>query len=503
MRKKSRNRGSWHAVGVVVVLTWLVLLGLLVRKIHFSGPPAGETVEAGEPSAVRAVKREWKELFLEERKIGYAVHFLRPLADGYIVQEEMFLKLNLMGLASGVHTVTHCRLNERFRLERFRFRMTSGAIGFDARGRVEGDWLVVETGGEENRSSQRIRLEERPVMGVGLAYFFRNRPLSVGQVFRFPVFDPSTMSQRRVDIRVAARDTVEIRGIAYDAFRLEAEVWGDRLTFWLDENGDTLKETGFMGLTAVRSSSAVAPENIQGSGDLDFYEIAAVVPDRIIKRPRDVSRLVVRMGGIEGVKIDRSTWSVGRQQFANGVMEVEREPYPFEPGFQRPLQDGAERFRDQLAPEFNIESEHEEIVRAASEIAGAEENPLSAIRRVLSWVYTELEKRPVVSIPSAVEVLRSRVGDCNEHATLAAALLRSLGIPCRIAVGLVYTRGKFFYHAWNEAYAGQWISLDATLNQMPVDATHIKLLEGNLDRQVDIAGLIGKLDLKVLDYGHD
>jgi hypothetical protein len=42
--------------------------------------------------------------------------------------------------------------------------------------------------------------------------------------------------------------------------------------------------------------------------------------------------------------------------------------------------------------------------------------------------------------------------------------------------------------------------MDATLDQLPVDATHIKLVEGNLDKQVAIAGLIGKLELKVLDY---
>jgi hypothetical protein len=50
---------------------------------------------------------------------------------------------------------------------------------------------------------------------------------------------------------------------------------------------------------------------------------------------------------------------------------------------------------------------------------------------------------------------------------------------------------------------GEWISMDATLNQMPVDATHIKLIEGNLDKQVEIAGLIGALRLKVIDYRYD
>jgi hypothetical protein len=45
--------------------------------------------------------------------------------------------------------------------------------------------------------------------------------------------------------------------------------------------------------------------------------------------------------------------------------------------------------------------------------------------------------------------------------------------------------------------------MDATLNQMPVDATHIKLVEGGLRRQVGIIGLIGKIGLKVIDYGYD
>ena len=106
----------------------------------------------------------------------------------------------------------------------------------------------------------------------------------------------------------------------------------------------------------------------------------------------------------------------------------------------------------------------------------------------------------MLTIPSAVEVLRTRVGDCNEHATLLTALLRASGIPAKLSIGLSCSQGQFFYHAWTEAFIGEWISMDATLNQMPVDATHIKLVEGNLDRQVAIAGLIGRLELKVLDF---
>jgi len=79
-------------------------------------------------------------------------------------------------------------------------------------------------------------------------------------------------------------------------------------------------------------------------------------------------------------------------------------------------------------------------------------------------------------------------------------LLRSVGIPARIVVGLVYRDGKFYYHAWNEAHIKTWISLDAILNQMPADATHIKLVNGGIEKQIQIAAMIGTFNLTVLEY---
>ncbi|MGD8389471.1 MAG: transglutaminase domain-containing protein, partial [Desulfobacteraceae bacterium] len=423
--------------------------------------------------------------------------------DGYIIQEEIFLKIDLMGLASGVYAMTRCRVDQDFGLRRFQFKMTSGALSYEAAGRVEEGRLTIETGRKGEKRTRRIPIEEPPILAASLAHYFSGRPLRVGDAFQFPIFDPSTMSRKKAEVRVVAREEVEIRGIAYKAFRLETELWGTILTFWLDENGGTLKETGFMGLTAVRSSAAVAPENIQGSGETDFYDLSAVKPDRKLPRPRDLSYLKVRFGGIEDVPMGREVWNGGRQRFSESVMVVEREELQSIPA-DRENDAGMEKaFENELAPDFNIESDHQEIVQAARTIVDEEQDPLRMAQLVLSWVYENLEKRPVVTIPSALEVLRSKVGDCNEHATLTTALLRALGIPTRIAVGLVYLRGRFFYHAWNEVYVGQWVSLDATLNQMPVDATHMKLLEGNLEKQVDVIGLVGRLKIEVLEWRHD
>src|SRR4029077_13781681 len=105
-----------------------------------------------------------------------------------------------------------------------------------------------------------------------------------------------------------------------------------------------------------------------------------------------------------------------------------------------------------VAPEPLIESDdpaiRTEAARAVGGITGAPAPP----QPLPPYVNGLLEKKPTMSIPSAREVLRTKVGDCNEHTALFVAMARALGIPARIDVGLVFVRGAFYYHAWPEVY---------------------------------------------------
>ena len=113
---------------------------------------------------------------------------------------------------------------------------------------------------------------------------------------------------------------------------------------------------------------------------------------------------------------------------------------------------------------------------------------------------THIDKRPVVSVPDALDTLANKAGDCNEHAVLFAALARAAGIPTRIESGVVYMRGKFYYHAWNAVYLDrQWITVDAALDQFPADVTHIRLVTGGIEKQVDLLSVIGKLTISIIE----
>lgn len=93
--------------------------------------------------------------------------------------------------------------------------------------------------------------------------------------------------------------------------------------------------------------------------------------------------------------------------------------------------------------------------------------PVSSVVRLVHAHISD--KRAGIPIIPAREIALGRAGDCTEHTVLAVALLRSLGVPARALVGMVYcesfegVRNVFVFHMWAEAYSGgRWVLVDAT-----------------------------------------
>src|SRR6185503_11519396 len=157
-----------------------------------------------------------------------------------------------------------------------------------------------------------------------------------------------------------------------------------------------------------------------------------------------------------------------------------------------------------LRAETFLESDAAEIVDEAERATAGIKGVRERAQRLVQHVNTLVEKKPTVSLPSALEVLRTRVGDCNEHTALFVALARAAGIPARVAVGLVSLGGAFYYHAWAEVYVadgehrGLWIPADPTLGQFPADPTHVRLARGGFENQARILPLVGQTRITVL-----
>ena len=97
-----------------------------------------------------------------------------------------------------------------------------------------------------------------------------------------------------------------------------------------------------------------------------------------------------------------------------------------------------------------------------------------------------------VAFASANAVARNLSGDCTEHAVLAAAMHRAVGIPSRVVVGLIYVDELegFGYHMWNEVFVNhRWVAIDPSWDQSTVDAVHIKLSDTEPGRRRPVRGV--------------
>jgi transglutaminase-like putative cysteine protease len=149
-------------------------------------------------------------------------------------------------------------------------------------------------------------------------------------------------------------------------------------------------------------------------------------------------------------------------------------------------------------PEPLLQSDDPQIRQLAHRLRGMERDPRVVAERLNTWVHDSISARITFGVPNALQVLRTRSGDCNEHTQLFVALSRAAGLPARVAAGLAYVGGKFYYHAWPEIYLDDWVAVDPTFGQFPADAAHLRFIVGGLTRQTELLRLMGNLKIDVL-----
>jgi hypothetical protein len=446
-------------------------------------------------------RQSWKNILLNDEKIGYSHSALTRKEDGYRLEESIFMRINIMGTAQDLRMRTSADLNPDFSIAAFDFNLGSGIFSFQAAGRMKNKRILeVETISADTRNRFEIPLDHRPFLTAGLIYAVAREPdfSETSAPLTFHIFDPASMSQQPVVIRVEGKETIPSMAEQMETTRLALTYKGVAQTAWIDDKGDIIREKGLLGLTLEKTTKSLATADLPAGLTEDLTRLASVSGNGVIADPRNTRYLKAR---ISGMALDNLDIQGGRQSLEDDILTITAEKISdaatLSPALSPALlPDEVAAF---LSPEPFIQSDDQRVIAAAASIAAPDAHPADNARALVKWVFETIEKRPVFSVPDAVAVLLNRVGDCNEHAVLLAALARAAGIPAKIEAGLVYLDGRFYYHAWNLLYVGEWISADATFGQMPADATHIRLVSGSPGDQLDLLGVIDNIVLRIIE----
>ncbi len=238
-----------------------------------------------------------------------------------------------------------------------------------------------------------------------------------------------------------------------------------------------------------------------GAAPVDIIAISAVPLKGKLTRPGQLEKLSLR---VKGVDVARVMNSPPIQSVEGDVVSTWRPDWATLPDV--PIQETDPELAEYLSATPFLPIQDLRIVEQANSVVAGIGKRKLAVKALVDWVHGYLVKAPTVGVPNALEVLEVGQGDCNEHTALFVGLARAAGIPARIAAGVVYSTrimpgGSFYYHAWPEVYLGPdggWIPVDPTLGQYPADPTHIKLVEGDLARQIEIMGVLGQLGFELV-----
>jgi hypothetical protein len=256
----------------------------------------------------------------------------------------------------------------------------------------------------------------------------------------------------------------------------------------LDELGIPVRSNASMGVINVTIVAATRAQALAETEGPELMVRTFVKPDRPIANPRALRKAVYTLELPAGEVPSLPATGSQQVEVAGGrarvTVDVDARPPAPKPDLQDP------KLR---APSPFLNSD-DALIRdlTARAVAGAGAASADRAEALRKFVREHIQKKDLgVGFASASEVARSGQGDCTEHATLLAAMLRANGIPSRVASGLVYAdqfageKNIFGYHMWAQALVEidgdhTWIDFDAALGDERFDATHIALAVSSL-----------------------
>lgn len=367
----------------------------------------------------------------------------------------------------------------------------------------------------ETSSSTSVAWPSQTWGPMGVHQLLLRKPMRSGERRVAQVFLPQIHKTARVTL-VAGKpeDTTAPDGLLSQVLpidvvmRLDDQAINNRV--WINAKGEVQKSvmTAGLNLSSYRVPREVA-ERIVAQGQVDLFEATAIKLDETLIDPEKAQRIVYTVQAKDtdpfALLSRESNQAVRSQSAFRSELTVWR------PQSDGPLPAGVRQTPptpECLASSPLIKCDDPLVVKLAAHLASDATEPAAVAQKLTEGVYASIRKKNFSrSFDAAQDVARTLEGDCTEHAVLLAALLRSRGIPARLASGVIIqtTDGKSVgvYHMWTEAWiGGRWLPLDATLGTV-AGCGHIKFLETPLAEANPYAALLpvmaslGQLSLSV------
>lgn len=469
----------------------IVVLGLFAFVVSFA---AAET------------ETEYLAIFMQGQKVGHAVHTRIAENDTVTTTDSVSMTLGRGGQAVTVTTQeTHIETADGKPLG-FEITMNLSGIEQKTTGTVQDGKAVISRQVMGQPMESTVDWPADALLNEGLRLLQLEQGLTPVDTYEVSVFRPDLLITAKAKIEVGEKKKIELLfGKHQDLTEVKTtmSVQGQQIamTSYVDDHFKAVKTiVPMMGMTL--ELVACDAEFAKGENAIiDFLEKFSIASPVKLMGLHSIESAVYTLNPTTAntLQLPVSSTQTVERVGDKTVVTVTKSPMP--PHVPFPYTGSDPDALDALKESDYLQSTDPTVIDLAKRAVADANDIASAVRQIEAFVDGYITRKDMsVGYASAAEVAQSRQGDCSEHAVLAAAMCRAVGIPARIVCGVVYAdsfmgqQSIFGGHMWVEVYLdGQWYGLDATRSeQQGFGPGHIALARGNGD-PVDFFGLINTL----------
>ena len=511
--------------------TWL-LLGLLGISTGINSAQTSGTLEkAPTPQATTAPLSEfWEAIYLQGTHVGHSHGLYRPMRNDLIQSsEELHLSLTRFGQQMKMDFSFGMVETPSGKNQQFTIRQSMGREDELIRaGIVEKSQVkITKTQGNQPVVTKTESWNDAALGLYAMEQLYNKRELKPGLEFDFKTFSSDFNTVLNYHVKVGEQlptDLLGGRNASFWRVAVKLQKIGDvqlpAMICWVNDKGEVFKRE----------------QNIPGLGDLVFYRTRK---DRAIPSGNAV---IVNPGADIGfsqlIRVNRSFTNFNQTKsvqyrvklkdfediataFANEARQevkvVGKDELDIISRRQHAppatTKAGTKLPAEYLRSSHFITSDDPQVQRHAKAATTNSIDPWQKALMIESYVHRKMTNKDYgKAFATAAETARTLDGDCTEHAVLAAAMCRVVGIPSRTAIGLIHVPSEraMCFHMWVEVWIdGQWYSLDASLGQGHIAGGHVKVLDAHWNDTdsflplLPVTRLLGKLKMDVLSVEYE
>ncbi len=464
---------------------WIFTLHQFIQR-EFFNVSFSQISQEWSPITSSAIREDYNSIKLGEERIGFEYSGLsreENRSEGvYFLHHNSFMSFRLLGKPNEILIRGRAWLNQDFSLRRFTTFIQAHEYSSQIQGELRDGKMEVMI---DNKNSPPVT-KSIPISGPvfyseSLNQIWTPSLLRPGKEWTLKIFNPLLMSASDFHFRVERKENQLISGKNQEAFLVLFGAEALETRIWITPEGLILRKEMPNGLVLVSEPAWQIFDSMRQNQTArpDLPNLFSVPANLEIKNPRHLKAMSVLVKGPR----KETTFDLRMQDLESAELidfkQLKEIPVEF------------------LQAEDRIPSADPELINLAQKITQGEPLVLKSAKLINEWVHNYITPTPTTVLSDAKQILMRKKGDCKEYSLLFTTLARAAGIPAQTVAGLVYANGRFFYHAWAAVYINQWIYFDPTFNQSPVDASHIPLVIGNLNKQAELAEQIGRLQVMI------